>query len=291
MVRRPMRLKYSPRAAVVDQTILCNQACFFCWRSSKDRVREETAAAPFKVMPIDLYGRIIDALSEVETMRRLSLSGPMGEPTLAPDLAERGFMGKAAGFSDVIVNTNGFALDRHDPQGLARGFHKIQVSLDAVDPRIHAAIHGKGRQLDRILDNIEALLAAAEGSQCRVLVRFTEGEKNAGHLPAFRAAFEGRAKVLYRRVHSFIDVLPEKGNDHGARHCNQPEGSVNFTYQGHVTTCCVNSRMAPTFGHIDEVDLKSIWEGEAFESWRRDRMAGICKGCSGLGAEAFKALR
>lgn len=284
-----MRLKYDPKAAVVDQTVLCNQACYFCWRHSKQAVADRTRAAPHKIMPLSMYAKIIKAISEVETVSRLSLSGPMGEPTLVPDLAGRGHIGKALGLTDVIVNTNGFALDKHDPKDMVRGFHKIQVSLDAVDPVIHASIHGKAGQLERILENTEELIAAAKGTACRVMVRFTEGEKNAGHLPEFRRYFEGRARVLYRRVHSFLDTLPDKASEVGARACNQPEGSINFTYTGHLTACCVNHTLEPTFGHIDD-GLKAGWESEAFEAWRRERMTGLCKGCSGLGKEAFAQL-
>lgn len=85
-----MELKYSPYALIVDQVVTCNQECVFCWRTDREMVKRETQSVPFHVMPFEIYRQIIDEASQVSTLKSLSLCGPMGEPTLVPDLAERG---------------------------------------------------------------------------------------------------------------------------------------------------------------------------------------------------------
>lgn len=285
-----MRLKYRPHTLIVDQTVLCNEACFFCWRSDAQAVREATLAAPHKTMPADLYRRIIDEAGAVESVANLSLCGPMGDPSLVEDLAERGAYARASGHFPgyVIINTNGFALDRHDPEDLLLGFTGIHISLDSVDPATHERIHGKAGHLERILANIEALVAAKRrrgGSAAALIqVRFTDNDLNAGQWPDFHAAVTrlGVDAVLHKTVHSFIDVLPEMGGETGARLCEQPHRVVNVDYRGRLTTCCVNWKQAPTFGQLGEAPLRDLWEGEAFEAWRESRHGGLCKGCSGL---------
>jgi MoaA/NifB/PqqE/SkfB family radical SAM enzyme len=285
-----MRLKYDPHTLIVDQTIKCNQACFFCWRADKKKVSHETREAPWMTLPFDMYRRIIDAAVEVESMRQLSLCGPMGEPTLVEDLVERGdYATKKGKFSRyVMINTNGYALHKFDARALLQAFSHIVVSVDAVDAKIHESIHGKAGQIERILENVKHLAAAKKQYGGAVIeVRFTENDKNHGHWPDFQRYFADIPidRIRHKKVHSFIDVLPELENNAGAILCNQPRGNINFSFRGEMTTCCINYKPGPVFGHIDDGrSLKEMWESEAFETWRRERHEGICKGCSGLGA-------
>lgn len=276
-------LKYSPNTLIVDQTILCNQECFFCWRSDRAKVRDETDAAPHKIMPMELYQEIVSQGAR-HGLERLCLSGPMGEPTLAPDLASRGLYAKNKGFRYTLINTNGVALARHDPKLLLLGFDEVCISLDAVDEQTYRAIHGRSNQYHKVMDNIERLIAVnAE----RVCLRFTETEHNRGDWSLLKKRFGGRCNLVAKRAHSFIDVRKAA---EGAAGCNQPHGSVNYTYTGQMSTCCVNYKRSPVFGHISE-GLKECWEGEAFERWRMSRLDGLCKGCSGLGQHGIEKLR
>lgn len=281
-----MNLRYNPKALIVDQTVKCNQACFFCWRADRAKVSEAVKAAPWMVMPIDMYRRIIDEASRYESLVNLSLCGPMGEPTLVPDLAERGAYALRKEFRSAIINTNGYRLHDHDSKDLLKGFTSLQVSLDAVDPDVHQAVHGKAGQLDQILANIDALVEAKrKHGGAQIVVRVTEADRNEGQWPKVRERLKHVDRFIHRRVHAFVDVVA-RGSRSGALACNQPKGSVNYTYTGHLTTCCINYQMAPVFGHIDEGSLKDQWEGADFEDWRESRMQGLCKSCSGLGAQS-----
>lgn len=273
------RLKYAPTNLIIDQTVLCNQECVFCWRSDRDKVRKATEAAPHLTMPMDLFREIVDQ-GAAHGLRDMSLCGPMGEPTLVPDLVDRGLYAKSKGFS-VLINTNGVALHKHEDLHKAVDF--IMVSLDAHEPELYAEMHGKPHHA-QVLQNIQDLDARAKHGQVRV--RFTVTEKNRDQLAAV-VAQDWKVNVYVKDVHSFIDVVDVDG-DPGR--CNQPEGSVNYTYTGLMTTCCINYKMAPTFGHISE-GLKECWEGEAFEAWRADRLYGLCQGCSGLSRQVQRRTR
>ena len=283
-----MRLKYSPTVCVVDQTVLCNQACYFCWRADKTAVARATKAAPWHTMPWEMYCRIINEVAEVETVTALSLCGPMGDPSLVENLCARGrFAMDTGGFPGyVLINTNGYALDKHDPSELLASFTTIHISLDAVDPAIYESIHHRSAQLPRVLENLRRLveLSQIRGCGAEVSVRFTETRHNRDHWPDFSAEMAAMGvPVLRKSEHSFIDVLPGHGNNAGAVLCNQPYQTVNFNFKGELTTCCINHKMAPTFGTLDDGGLKGLWEGPEFEAWRRIRHQGLCKGCSGLG--------
>jgi len=288
-----IELKYAPHTLIVDQTVLCQQECYFCWRSDREQVRAATAAAEHQVMPLEIYREIVDACGHVSSIRNLGLCGPMGEPALVPDLSARGlYARRSRNFPGwVCINTNGYALDRHDPAELLRGFTRVQVSLDAVDEETYGRVHGKPAQFERVVRNVEALarVPAKLRNGGRLLLRFTENERNAGQWPAFRKRWAGKADgFIHRRVHTFVDVVHrrEELGERGARQCNQPHGSVNFNYRGELTTCCINYKMSPTFGTLREGGIKALWEGRDFEAWRGSRLSGLCRGCSGLGKES-----
>lgn len=283
-----IRLKYDPQSITIDQTVLCNQACDFCWRRDPGAVRREIKAAPFRAMSFEMFARIIDAAAEVETLHRLSLSGPMGEPALLPDLAARGAYAAATGRFDYrLINTNGFALDRHDAGEILDAFTRISVSLDTIDAAAYDAVHGVAGQFARVVANLEALADAKKkrGHGAELRVRFTETRDNLHQWPAFEAKWSGIVDGITRRaVHSFMDTFPGLANNAGAVLCNQPRHVVNFSFEGRLTTCCVNYARSPSFGHIDDGrTLKELWESPEFEAWRAERHAGICRSCSGLG--------
>lgn len=291
---RRVRLKYGPTKSIIDQTVLCNQACSFCWRSDDTKVSAATEAAPHTFMPMAQYRRIVDALAGVDQVVGLTLSGPMGDPLLVPDLPARGRYARDTGrfTGHVAINTNGVSLDRHDPGELADGFSRIVVSMDAVDPAIYDQIHGRTGQLPRILAGIDRLMAARDATKTRIKVRFTETDQNREHWPDFERYFRARVDgIVRKREHSFLDVISRHGDNIGARLCSQPYKTINFNYRGELTTCCVNYGLSPTFGTLDDGDLRSLWEGDAYEDWRRRRLADICKGCSGIGAYAQRIGR
>lgn len=285
-----MELKYSPYAAIVDLTVLCNQECGFCWRIDRETVKRVTQFAPFLVMPCDLYRQIIDEVSQVSTLKSLSLCGPMGEPTVVSDLAARGTYARSKGIPATLINTNGVSLNKHDPEALLLGFTDIQISLDADDEQTYAAIHGKRGQFEQVVQNIHALIRAKKhlGSRAgKIRIRCTETGDNHEWQKIVDRWDHLVDGFIHKYVHTFVDVLPKRKGlaSESAEKCNQPHGSINFTFTGDLTTCCINWHREPTFGRLGEgKNLKELWEGEAFEAWRKTRLTGICQPCSGLGA-------
>jgi len=295
-------LLYNPTTMVTDQTALCNQSCSFCWRSNSGAVASKMIEFSENDMPVTLpfklYTKMIDLVAQVRSVNRLSLCGPLGDPLIVDDLAWRGeYAMKTRRFTEyVLINTNGVALEKHDLEKLLRSFTRICFSVDAVDPVIYGKIHGKENQCLKVLKNIAAAIEKASelefiGKKCaEIWVRFTEGEHNKGHFSEFSRFFSGvrkRIKIVHKKEHAFVDVMPEKATRDGAVLCNQPQHNINFSAIGDLTTCCINHKGSPAFGNIRDMntveDLQAAWEGNAFAQWRQNRFDGLCKDCSGLG--------
>ena len=122
-------LKYNPLSLVIDQTVLCNEKCFFCWRADSGKVAfaSDPTNKPWNHLPWEIYTAIIDDASQYPNLTNLSMCGPMGDPTLVPDLELRG-MYASQHFKTRLINTNGVALDQHSPTGLLRSTFRLTPS-------------------------------------------------------------------------------------------------------------------------------------------------------------------
>jgi MoaA/NifB/PqqE/SkfB family radical SAM enzyme len=279
-----MQLRYNPTSLIIDQTLLCHQRCYFCHRAVPRKNDKCEGAA--HTLPVDLYQKIIDDAVQVDSLRWLSLCGPMGDPCLVPDLVERlNYAKRFDHFRTRLINSNGQALDNHDLPALLHACTDLQISVDSVNEATYLKIHNKGN-FARVMENIEALIAAKREHPDSALVniRFTEGEYNQSEWEQFHQYFEGRVDKVFRvSTHSFMGVQDKYNTYLGATVCNQPFGTVNFNYLGEITTCCINWKLEPSFGSIADTDLKTLWEGVQFERWREKRLDSICSDCGGLG--------
>lgn len=287
------RLKYNPFMLIVDQTVRCNEACFFCWRADPIKVREQTQKANGVLdMPWELFQEIADQGIKIPTIHTFNVCGPMGDPTIVKDIAKRGIYARELGYSKTMMNTNGVALDRHDPEELLRGFNEMKVSLDTLDAENYKEIHGKNH-LDRVLTNMVHYwnVKTKKGIEGNFKAKITLNEKNEHESKDFiEWAEKTGVPIEWKRIHSFIDVMPEYGNDIGVKLCEQPYKTININFKGELTTCCINYKLDPVFGKVGtDGTIAEIWEGEKFETWRREREEGLCKGCAGLGGRLKNA--
>lgn len=287
------KLKYDPFMLIVDQTVRCNEACFFCWRADPQKVKEQTKKAN-KVydMPIELCKEIALQGSRIPSIHTFNVCGPMGDPTMVKDIAERGRYALELGYQKTMMNTNAVALDQHDPEEMLRGFNELKVSLDTLDADNYKEIHGKPH-LERVLKNI---VDYWEIKQKKFIpgnfkAKITLNDKNKEEVEDFKKwADKTGVPIEWKHVHSFIDIMPEYGNEVGMKLCEQPYKTININFRGELTSCCINYKLDPVFGKVGvDGDIKTIWEGEKFETWRKERFDHICKGCAGLGGRLKQA--
>lgn len=142
------------RISVTDK---CNFRCPYC-------------------MPIEVYGDDYEfspkahVLSFEEIARlaaicvklgveKIRLTG--GEPLLRKNLPELvSQLAAIPGLKDLTLTTNGWFLAEH-AQALKRaGLHRITVSVDSLDEQVFGALNGRGYGVGRVLEGLDAALAA-----------------------------------------------------------------------------------------------------------------------------------
>lgn len=146
---RPLR---DLRISVIDQ---CNFRCGYCMPA-------EVFGNSYRFLPEDdlLSFDEIVRLARIFVdcgVRKIKLTG--GEPLLRlwlPELIEK--LKGISGLDEVALITNGYYLASMAPRLRAAGLDRITVSLDSLDPENFKRLNGRGYDIHRVLDGMEAAL-------------------------------------------------------------------------------------------------------------------------------------
>lgn len=141
------RIRYL-RVSVTDR---CNLRCSYCMPTGPDRW--EPLGKHLSAVEIERVLAVAAGLG----VERVRLTG--GEPLTRPDIVEiAGRIARIPGITDLSLTTNGVSLDRLAGPLRRAGLHRVNVSLDSLDPRVFAGITGRDRHR-QVLAGIEAAVA------------------------------------------------------------------------------------------------------------------------------------
>jgi cyclic pyranopterin phosphate synthase len=133
------------RISVTDR---CNLACDYCTGGKRIRHVRGTDILTFEEIT-----RIVRTGASLG-ISKIRLTG--GEPLLRKEISKLVEMLAAVdGITDLSLSTNGILLARHALELKRAGLHRVNVSIDTLDPVRYAEITGC-RKLRRVLRGIEA---------------------------------------------------------------------------------------------------------------------------------------
>ncbi|TCD47944.1 radical SAM protein [Chlorobium sp. N1] len=171
-----MELRYRRNAAcfgtgyvglTICPTLACNFSCPYCFEHS------QTDMAMMDQKTIEALLQFINSHKEA---RHLSVSWYGGEPTLAFGVIERlteAFIALFPDYADAGMVTNGYLLDRAKIERLNDlRITTVQITLDgsrAVHDR-RRTLRGGGPTYERILENVDSLMASDWKGQCSIRV-------------------------------------------------------------------------------------------------------------------------
>lgn len=154
-LRPPMPLRADgstgpqPRSVRISVTDRCDFACTYCRPSRSDGYNDgRLDSAAWRTM--------FDALFRAG-VRRVRLTG--GEPLIHPEIVSIvGFL-SALGFEDLALTTNASQLTRLARPLRAAGLHRINISIDTLDPARFREVT-RGGDLAAVLAGIDAAIEA-----------------------------------------------------------------------------------------------------------------------------------
>ncbi len=198
--QRPLR---DLRISVTDK---CNFRCPYC-------------------MPIEVYGEDYEfspkadilTFEEVERLVRLFVRAGTtkvritgGEPLIRKDLpALLARLHRLDGLRDLTLTTNGWFLAQQAEALRAAGLQRVTVSLDSLDEATFGAMNGRGYGTQRVLEGIDAALAAGlTPVKVNAVIKRTQ---NYEAIVALAERFRGTGVIV--RYIEYMDV----GNRNGWR--------------------------------------------------------------------------
>jgi len=195
------------RISVTDR---CNFRCVYCRSADPENYREHD-----EILRWDELERLARIFAHLG-IQKMRITG--GEP-LVRDGAEA-FLSKLRdlGVPDISMTTNGHLLAGRVPALIAAGLHRINISLDSLDPIKFEKIT-RTRSYDSVMRGIDAVQGSrlAPAKINAVLVRgFNEDE-----VEAF-AAFARERDVIMR----FIEFMPLDADRHWSRELMVPAEEV-----------------------------------------------------------------
>ena len=136
----------------ISLTDRCNLRCVYCMPADGIDFR------PSDELLQDDELRLLVRVAADLGVRKVRLTG--GEPTVRPGLVDLvREIAATPGIEDVALTTNGLLLDRLAAPLAGAGLHRVNVSLDTLDPEKFARITRGGR-----VEQVTAGIAAAEAA-------------------------------------------------------------------------------------------------------------------------------
>jgi cyclic pyranopterin phosphate synthase len=195
------------RISVTDR---CNFRCVYCRSADPENYREHDQIVSWP--ELERLARIFVALG----IHKVRLTG--GEPLVRDGLEDYLRFLSSLGVQDLSMTTNGHLLAERCDALIAAGLHRINISLDSLDPLKFEKIT-RTCSYDRVMGGIDKAQATrlAPVKINAVLVRgFNEDE-----VEAF-AAFARERGVIMR----FIEFMPLDADRHWSRELMVPAAEV-----------------------------------------------------------------
>lgn len=287
-----------PLSMMVDPSSACNFRCRFCPTGDLDLLR--SAGRKMKLMPLDLFRKIICDINDFEESLAVLRLYKDGEPLLNPDFVEFVRLAKACHrIERVETTTNGSKLTRSlNTQLISAGLDRIVISIEGVTREKYQEFARVHFDLDRLMDTLSHLYQIRgtcqvhiktvkenleEGEDQRFIELFSEVadridiENTVPSWPSFEVA--NLENEMKDQVDAFNHPVVRK------KVCPYLFYSLSVNSDGSVSPCCVDWDRKLVLGDAANVHLLNIWTGKELNQLRYRHLkygrstVGSCKCC------------
>ena len=247
----------------------CNHRCPFCPVSVDPRERE--------VMSQELFESIVDQCVAAAGPGFVVFLSNYNEPTVDPlfEVRCRALFARGLPVS-ILTNASHFTPDRAQRLERAGKFRYIGINLPTLDPERYLKLHGT-RDLERVLDNIDAMRAKKLADETAIVVLGDEDEAHRKDTDAIRARFEPRGwdvrpfKIRSRPASgTFVPEPPAKKTLRGCELMgSRPFEHLHVTATAKAVLCCQDYYERLTVGDLKTQSVADLLGGDAMARLRR----------------------
>ncbi|MEO5375212.1 MAG: radical SAM protein [Alphaproteobacteria bacterium] len=296
LIRKCERGRIIPTELGIETVFGCNARCVMCHIDEKTTRRK-------RVMTMDLYRYIVDAMEQHrDVIDRFNLWS-LGEPMLDPHIVERTALAKQRGFRNTAISTNADLLDEERQKGLLdAGIDTMIFSIDGARKETHESIR-RGTSFERIVANCLNMIHLRDrhGYRTRFFVRMVTQDSNRDEWPAVREFWSRHLSpsrndmIGYYPVHNaggyFGDktaILGDRQTDAMERRpCRYPFETIIILADGRLAKCPADFLEAMfDLGRVPELDPVSAFNTPAYQALREKHLAErkyeipLCRNCT-----------
>lgn len=247
-------------------------------------------------MDIGIFRKVIDEVNTFPDEVRLKEIElfHFGESLLHPAMTEMNAYASGMGLNTVL-SVNAPELKKDISKELIKDNpYKIIVSLDGFDEESFNLIRGRRIDYDQAVSNILGVhkLIGDFGSRTKLVVRMIAMASNAHTIDEFKAFWSRNG--IEAEIREFFPWGEKEMEELGDFNKYPPYMVCPFSWQyvvvqwnGDVVACCRDYNAENVMGNVKNESLTEIWNGKAFESFRKNMVTGnyqnnICGPCMDL---------
>jgi radical SAM protein with 4Fe4S-binding SPASM domain len=290
---RPFTLSFEPTTA-------CNLRCPECPSGLRSFSR---ATGNLKS---DFFRRTID---EVYRDLLYLIFYFQGEPYINPDFLDMVAYARQKGIY-TITSTNGHFLNSENARRTVEsGLDRLIISVDGVTQEVYEQ-YRIGGKLETVLEgarNVVKWKKNLNSATPHLIFQFLVVRPNEDQIPAIYELAQSigvdEVKLKTAQIYDYEQGNPLIPlNEKYARYAKQENGTYRLknellnhcwklwhacviTWDGIVAPCCFDKDVAHPLGNLKEQSFDSIWQGEAYQSFRASLLMGrdqidICTNCT-----------
>lgn len=270
-----------PQNMLIELTNICNHNCIFCANSKMTREKGS----------ID-ENFLIRVLKEAfhEGTKEVGFYAT-GEPFISKKLSKYIAIAKEIGYEYVYITTNGaLAIPERAIEVIESGLDSIKFSINAGTKENYKMIHGKD-DFDIVIENLKYIADYRKKNNKKfkiyvslIVTKYTENEKK---------VLEDKVKDIIDEI-IFLDVANQGGmmyeiNEYLAfdnyknkttktELCSLPFKSLHITYEGYLTSCCIDFQNYLTVADLNKISLREAWNSAKFIELRKKHLENHLEG-------------
>lgn len=249
----------------IETTTYCNLKCPMCPRT---QLVEQGNFDENGFITRNEYKNIIDEATKYN-LRSIKLNY-LGEPLMHKDVAWQVKYAKDNGVIDVIMNSNGAALNEKNARALLEaGIDGLFISFDSVNPQDYER-QRVGATLGRTVDNLYRFVKLRNeirpSCQVRVSMVMYDDPKWMEQYKALQIMWKGIVDAV--GYSWYTERNPDISGEHEyvpGFHCAQPFHRMFLKNNGNVTVCCVDDKDEMIVGNWRKQKLYDIWNGDIYQ--------------------------
>lgn len=281
-----LKPEFPQKNMLIELTNACNHQCAFCANSKMTRKKGSIKESFLKRSLNEAFNEGVQEVGFYTT----------GEPFMAKNLDQYVRWAKEIGYRYVYLTTNGaLATPERVKPVLDAGLDSIKFSINAGTRETYKMIHGKD-EFDLVINNLSFIAEYRRKNNLKlniftsfIMSKYTEGEKE-----KFIEKIGSLADEMI-----FLDVCNQGGMMYEINEllalengkykvknlpCSLLFNSINITYEGYLTACCIDFQNYLVVADLNKTTLKEAWYSDAFKELREKHLSNslektLCYNC------------